>query len=88
MALANLVTETSYLTTIYLLAGAYLALCCLRAWRDPLRSIPGPFMGRFTVLWQLKQVRKRRWHKQLCEIHETYSSKSEELLEAPDSLIY
>ncbi|KAH6664149.1 putative P450 monooxygenase [Halenospora varia] len=39
---------------------------------DPLRSVPGPFLARFTRLWELFAVRRRNWHKEVMDLHATY----------------
>ena len=39
---------------------------------SPLRSIPGPFLARFTRLWELYSVRKKLSHMEFVHQHEKH----------------
>lgn len=39
---------------------------------DSLRDIPGPFLGRFTRLWELHQVVSGSWHQKVIKLHKKY----------------
>lgn len=53
-------------------AGLYVlfsvALCLI----DPLRSVPGPFLARFTRLWYLYKIYKGDFEKTNIGLHEKY----------------
>lgn len=61
----------------YFQAGVLFACCfvvfrVIRAFLDPLRTIPGPFAARFTRLWYFRQLRsgKSRWTE--VDLHRKY----------------
>lgn len=41
---------------------------------SPLRSIPGPFLARFTRLWELYSVRQRHSHMEFVRQHEKHGT--------------
>jgi hypothetical protein len=42
------------------------------AFFSPLASIPGPFLAKFTRLWQIWRYYKGQWHDDIEWLHETY----------------
>ena len=58
-----------------LVLGLLLCFILLRAWqalRDPLRNVPGPFLARFTRLWELHAIRQPSFEKRHLELHQRY----------------
>jgi hypothetical protein len=39
---------------------------------DPLRDIQGPFLGRFTRLWELQQIISGGWHQIVIKLQKQY----------------
>jgi hypothetical protein len=63
------------ITILYVLpslAALYLSLAFFRAWRSPLRSVPGPPAARFTDLWYLWRVSRGRFQYDTLELHAKY----------------
>lgn len=54
------------LTVFYFLYSLYAALS------SPLRSVPGPFLARFTRLWYLRRVSKGQFEKENIALHRKY----------------
>jgi hypothetical protein len=58
------------------LVGAVLSLAILvkliQLVRDPLRTVPGPFLARFTRLWYLQKVWKGDFEKTNIELHQKH----------------
>ena len=52
--------------------GVQLLLHIYRYFTSPLRSVPGPFIARFTDLWYLKQVQDGCFEKVNRELHKKY----------------
>jgi hypothetical protein len=56
------------------------AFTVLHAFLSPLRRIPGPFLGRFTRLWYLRQTLKRDFEIKNVQLHRKYGIASHLLL--------
>lgn len=41
---------------------------------SPLKSIPGPFMARFTRLWEVWAMSRGGFHKRVVELHEKHGN--------------
>ena len=66
--------------------GVQLLLHIYRYFTSPLRSVPGPFVARFTDLWYLKQVQDGCFEKVNRELHKKYGLLTPPLLTAlPDN---
>ena len=54
-----------------ILAGVLLLIAgrLFRAFTDPLRSVPGPFLARLTRLWYLKAVNKGDFELENVRLH-------------------
>lgn len=63
-----------------LYAGAVLAIVLLvlrpiiQALLSPLRSVPGPFLARFTRLWEFRAVYKHDFATYNIELHKNYGA--------------
>lgn len=55
---------------------SFLGYRLFRAAVDPLRSIPGPFLARFSRLWYLGAVHKGDFEKQNIKLHRKHGEKS------------
>lgn len=51
---------------------AFLIHHVYRLAHDPLRRVPGPWLARFTRLWELHQIRRRHFEQINVELHQTY----------------
>ncbi|KAI3572687.1 hypothetical protein IWW34DRAFT_761644 [Fusarium oxysporum f. sp. albedinis] len=61
--------------TIYVISGALLVLLARRiyvALLGPLKNVPGPFLAKFTRLWELKCLRDRDFERKLVKLHQQY----------------
>ena len=60
----------------FLAVGAviWLFACLLRPLRSPLRSIPGPFLARFTDAIYVYRLWKQQFHVENLELHEKYGT--------------
>jgi len=64
----------------HLYAGALLAIIffvirpIVRALVSPLRTVPGPFLARFTRLWELHVVRKHDFAAYSIALHKKYGA--------------
>ncbi len=45
-----------------------------QAYATPLRDVPGPWLARYTRLWQLQAVNARSFHKVNIALHKKYGS--------------
>lgn len=54
--------------------GLFTALNVIRAWIDPLRDIPGPFLARFTRLWYVLAIWKGDFERTNIALHQRYGS--------------
>ena len=52
----------------------YIVTSILSVFAPGLRSIPGPFLARFSRLWNLRMVATGQCHLKLVEAHEKYGS--------------
>lgn len=52
--------------------GVILAYLLLAALLDPLRSVPGPFVARFTRLWYFYKVYQGDFERENISLHEIY----------------
>lgn len=55
-----------------LAGGCYVVYVLLQALLDPLRSIPGPFLARFTRLWYFLEVYRGAFELTNVELHRRY----------------
>lgn len=53
---------------------AHIILAVYQHFVSPLRSIPGPFLARFTDLWYFYQLRKGRFEVINQQLHEKYGA--------------
>lgn len=63
--------------SLYLLGAAfagYLVWEIAAILRDPLRSIPGPLITRFTRLWCFQRFYRSHWDEDVVELHRKYGS--------------
>ncbi|KAI1559582.1 CypX, Cytochrome P450, partial [Pyrenophora tritici-repentis] len=67
MSNSQLYTGALVLLVIYLVISPI-----IRALMTPLRSVPGPFLARFTRLWELRAVRKHDFATYNIALHEEY----------------
>lgn len=67
----NLVVRLAQILAISI-AGISLFTFIHRLAFDALRDIPGPFLGRFTRLWELQQVISGDWHQKVIKLHKKY----------------
>jgi hypothetical protein len=56
------------------LLGCWLIYQSFVLLRDPLRSVPGPFLARFTRLWYLRKVWRGDFEKTNIALHKKYGS--------------
>ena len=42
--------------------------------RSPLKSIPGPFLAKWTNIWRLVMVARKQYHTVLRDMHKQYGS--------------
>ena len=62
-------------TNPYILAFAAFTLTLLLLLRrDPLRSVPGPLLARWTPLWMIHHSRKGDMHTKMIALHNTYGN--------------
>ncbi len=59
---------------IGILVGVWVLYQALQYLRDPLRSIPGPFLARFTRLWYLLAVRSGHFEKINVALHKKHGA--------------
>jgi hypothetical protein len=59
------------LCTVVIIAS-FVARRVFRALADPLRSIPGPSLARWTRLWELREVRRGYFEKTNIRLHQCY----------------
>ena len=43
---------------------------------DPLRDVPGPFLARFTRLWELQQLRKGHFERVNIDLHKQHGAQT------------
>jgi hypothetical protein len=74
-------TATTVMMNLHLLAGGFLVLVIylvvrpiFRALTTSLRSVPGPFLARFTRFWELRAVLKHDFATYNIALHEKYGS--------------
>jgi hypothetical protein len=53
---------------------AYWVYTVAAALLSPLRSIPGPFLARFTRLWYFKEVWTSKFHRTDLDLHKKYGT--------------
>ncbi|KID78805.1 Cytochrome P450 family protein, partial [Metarhizium brunneum ARSEF 3297] len=51
---------------------ALLSILVINYFRNPLRSVPGPFWARFSNLWLVYHTRQGRMHRKMIELHGKY----------------
>lgn len=56
------------------LLAMFFALVAVRNLWSPLRSVPGPFLARFTRLWEVYAVRKYDFATYNSRLHKKYGS--------------
>jgi hypothetical protein len=70
--------EPSYATYLKLSIGAFLAFLSLvfvrRRWLSSLSDIPGPFLGSFSVLWQIIHAIKGHTEEETISLHRKYGT--------------
>lgn len=74
------VKTISPVTAIGILLGSWVVYQTISFLRDPLRSVPGPFLARFTRLWYLNEVARGHFEKTNIELHKKHG-----MLEGPQS---
>lgn len=60
-------------------AFAIVAACLIYVitmFADPLRKIPGPFIARFTRLWELRRVLEGHFERTNLELHGKYGTRN------------
>lgn len=76
MALSEIVTAAPphhvVLGTIGVLSLLVVLRSLFRATLTPLRSLPGPFLARFSRLWYLGRVWRGDFHKENVALHRQY----------------
>lgn len=72
MALSTLLSSLDKASLILYSSALYLLFLTLCHLSNPLKSIPGPFLARFTRLWELHAVRKGDFEKTHYKLHERY----------------
>ena len=61
------------LVGIFLYSAIYLLVRALyRAYATPLRNVPGPWLAKYSRLWQLYAVYSRRFEKTNIQLHHQY----------------
>lgn len=61
------------MSTLMWLALAYWTITLVyRIFLSPLRNLPGPFLGRFSIGWQLWHTLKGDYHVAAQEVHQKY----------------
>ncbi|EPE36267.1 Cytochrome P450 [Glarea lozoyensis ATCC 20868] len=70
----QLVTALSVTQLLLLITGIYIFYVTISAILDPLRSVPGPFLARFTRLWYLFAIYKGNFELRDIEIHRLYGA--------------
>jgi uncharacterized membrane protein len=69
--------STQHLSTLNV-AGFLIVVLCLswliRTVNHPLRKIPGPFLARFSRLWELYEVVQGRFERTNVELHKKYGN--------------
>lgn len=43
-----------------------------QAWFSPLKQVPGPFLARYSRLWELFSVTRGKSHRNIIKLHEKY----------------
>lgn len=51
---------------------AILSVLVINYFRNPLRSVPGPFWAKFSNLWLVYHTRQGRMHRKMIELHGKY----------------
>ena len=46
----------------------------LKAYNSPLRSVPGPWLARYTSIWLIKAIGSRDYHKINIRLHQKYGA--------------
>jgi hypothetical protein len=69
----------SVLYAQFLVAGILVALTyrIFKAVTDPLRSVPGPLLARFTRFWYLKALNRGDFEKQNIDLHRKHGTSDE-----------
>lgn len=65
-------TTSIYVPVALVLAVLTVSIYVIKLVRSPLRSVPGPFLARFTRFWYLQQVRAGNFEKVNIELHRKY----------------
>lgn len=55
-------------------ASLYILFCLVLWFIDPLRSVPGPLLARFTRLWYLYKIYKGNFERTNINLHKKYGS--------------
>lgn len=84
--LEDLFTKVGISGLIVLFVTLYLLKWTLNLLRDPLSSIPGPFLARFTRLWLLRQYTQGDFHKTNVKLHIQYGMISPVITEISDRI--
>ena len=55
-----------------ILVGAWALSCLYSIFFHPLRSIPGPFLAKFTEAWRTYKYARGKWHEDVLALHRKY----------------
>ncbi|KAI4242314.1 MAG: hypothetical protein L6R40_004043 [Gallowayella cf. fulva] len=60
--------------TLYIVVLAFIAHIVSPIVTDPLRQVPGPWLARFTLLWELRRICANHFEQVNIQLHERYAS--------------
>lgn len=64
--------SSSFAVVIYVTAVSLLTYGFYCVFTNPLRRVPGPFLARYTRLWEVYHVRQGNFHRLNIELHKKY----------------
>ena len=65
-------SATEYTFFVLLALGAIVLRFLYITFTDPLRDVPGPFIARYTRLWELQQFRKGHFERINIDLHKQH----------------
>lgn len=65
------------LLLIFLLLASVISRALIQAYATPLRDVPGPWLAKFSRVWQLKAVHARTFQKTNLDLHRRYGKVSD-----------
>lgn len=74
LTLKTLIKTSAAFST--LLLASVVAVAVKRRWFSPVSSIPGPFLGSFSVLWQIWNTIKGHTEEETIALHKKYGMRS------------